>query len=685
MAENSDSREQVAKANELFNKGDYSSALQILLPILQREPSNVDILLSVVQCHHRLKDYANMMKYAEQLKNVAPNRYEPYNFLGLCALDSQKDPNLALELLNEGIKRAPNVWSLYFNRGECYFIMNRYEEAIKEYTIALQLNPKAINVLRARADIYIKTNNLKQALYDAELVAELDPNDKGWQNMLSALKNFDAGKALFDKNDNRGAIEYFVKAAIALPKSADAAYYAGRTYYRIAEYDRSMEYIKRFLELDPNRSGGHNVLGLLYLNQKRYDEAITEFDLAIKFDEKDAVVHSNKGDTYFLAQKFDDALKEYNTAISMNPSNPGNFLGRAQTYFSLNKKQEGIADLRTTLLLYPANKTAKDLIQEKIGVQLSDEEIKGGLTQFNIVEAPKETFNDVAGMDELKEVLRKAIIYPFLYADLTKEYGVRAGGGVLLYGPPGCGKTFIAKAVAGEAKANLIDAKLSDVFGVWVGTTEKNIHNMFELARHNTPAILFVDELDALGGARGIETGAKTYAQATNVFLTELDGVSTSNDNILVLGATNAPWFVDPAVKRSGRLGQLIYVPPPDMEERKALFQLYLKSKPIEDNIDFDKLAAMSEAFSASDIALICREAGKKPWEEAIKSGVKRKIRMDDLTSTLAAIKPTLPAWYESAKIAIAQAKDLYPELAKDIDEYEKRKSHGAEGFSAYR
>ncbi len=203
--------------------------------------------------------------------------------------------------------------------------------------------------------------------------------------------------------------------------------------------------------------------------------------------------------------------------------------------------------------------------------------------KFDPIKITDIKFDNVVGMEKVKSELRRDILYHLKHADLAKEYKLALGGGIMLFGPPGCGKTFITKAVAGEADVNFIEAKVSDIYDVWVGSEGKAMKHMFAKARKSTPCILFFDEMELLGGTRE-STGHHVWArEALNVFLTEMDGATTNNEGMMVIGATNAPWMVDSALKRNGRLGKFIYVPPPDPEMREGLFRMYLKGRPLDE------------------------------------------------------------------------------------------------------
>lgn len=263
---------------------------------------------------------------------------------------------------------------------------------------------------------------------------------------------------------------------------------------------------------------------------------------------------------------------------------------------------------------------------------------------FQAIEATDVNFNDVGGMADLKEEIKLNIIYPFKNPELFIQYGKKAGGGILLYGPPGCGKTFIAKATASECNAMFFNISIADILDMHVGASEQKLHELFRLARRKAPSVIFIDEIDALGNDR-MKTGGNVYARTlVNQFLSELDGLGNDNTSIMVLGATNVPWFVDTALKRPGRFDKTIFVPPPEKEARAKIFELILAGKPIE-NIDYNLLAAKTKRYSAADISAVCNAAVDIKIREAMLTGNKGLISTQDLLKAVTKVNPSTIEW----------------------------------------
>lgn len=268
-----------------------------------------------------------------------------------------------------------------------------------------------------------------------------------------------------------------------------------------------------------------------------------------------------------------------------------------------------------------------------------------GLADF---ERPKLAFKDVGGMDALKEEIRMKIIYPLQHADLFKAYDKKVGGGVLLYGPPGCGKTLISKATAGEIKANFIALGLHQILDMWIGNSEKNMHEVFQLARQNAPCVLFFDEVDALAADRR-DLRQSAGRNLINQFLSEMDGADSQNDGVLILGATNAPWHIDPAFRRPGRFDRTLFVPPPDEGARGAIIEVMAQKKPIGD-LDPRALAKKTESFSGADLKAVFDLATEEVLSTAMKTGKVIPLTTKDLVRSAGRHKPTTRAWFESAK-----------------------------------
>lgn len=272
-------------------------------------------------------------------------------------------------------------------------------------------------------------------------------------------------------------------------------------------------------------------------------------------------------------------------------------------------------------------------------------------------------FVHVGGLQNLKDEIRKKIVLPLQRPDLYRAYGKKIGGGILMYGPPGCGKTFLAKATAGEVDANFLAVGIHEVLEMWIGQSERNLHTIFETAREHRPCVLFFDEVDALGASR---TDLKHNAgrQTINQFLAELDGLQSDNEGLLVLAATNAPWHMDSAFRRPGRFDRVIFVPPPDQEARYEILRLLLAEKPTKD-VDYDGLAKKTDRYSGADLKAVVDRAIESKLDDAVASGVPEPLTTKDLLAAVKAQRPSTGEWFATAKNYVLYANEagLYDDL----------------------
>ena len=258
------------------------------------------------------------------------------------------------------------------------------------------------------------------------------------------------------------------------------------------------------------------------------------------------------------------------------------------------------------------------------------------------------TLADVGGLEDVKRRLVSSFLAPARNPELRKLFGTSMRGGLLLYGPPGCGKTFLARAVAGELGARFFAVGLHEVLDMWLGQSERNLHEVFETARRCAPCVLFLDEVDALGMKRSNlsrSAGRNVVVQLLN----ELDGTMSRNEGLFVLAATNQPWDVDPALRRPGRLDRTLLVLPPDQPARRAILAYHLRGRPTA-GVDVERLAARSEGYSGADLRLVCESAAEAALEASVAAGAARRIEMADLERALAEVRPSVRPWFEVAR-----------------------------------
>ena len=274
-----------------------------------------------------------------------------------------------------------------------------------------------------------------------------------------------------------------------------------------------------------------------------------------------------------------------------------------------------------------------------------DEKPEGDAWAFENVTS---TLADVGGMQSVKDRLTMAFLAPLRNPEIRKLYGKSLNGGLLLYGPPGCGKTYIARALAGELGAAFMNIKISDVMARYFGESEANLHELFETARANAPVVFFLDEIDAIGMRRA-DMGYSGMRSVTNQLLMELDGIGSDNEGVFVLAATNTPWDVDPALRRPGRFDRSVAVLPPDGPARQAVLYHHLKSRPVE-GIDMRYLVQRTNGFTGADLAHLVDSAVEYAMMDSVRTGNVRMVTMQDFLRALAQIRPSAGPWFVTAR-----------------------------------
>lgn len=255
---------------------------------------------------------------------------------------------------------------------------------------------------------------------------------------------------------------------------------------------------------------------------------------------------------------------------------------------------------------------------------------------------------DVAGMEDVKRRLEMAVLNPLRNPEITRAYGKRLRGGLLLYGPPGCGKTFLARAIAGELGSHFVSIGISEILDMYYGQSERNLAAVFRNARRRSPTVMFFDEIDALGRKRTIRRN-DAGRDLANVLLSELDGAESTNEDLFVIAATNHPWDVDVALRRPGRLDRTLFVPPPDEQARKGIFDKCVGELPTED-LDCGWLASHTKGFSGADIVHVCNTASEAALAKAISSGRIEPVTMALMRESLTGIKASTRGWFETAR-----------------------------------
>lgn len=293
-------------------------------------------------------------------------------------------------------------------------------------------------------------------------------------------------------------------------------------------------------------------------------------------------------------------------------------------------------------------------VLEKMEIRMEDftnayKEITPTAMREVYIEVPAVHWDEIGGLEEVKEELREAVEWPLKSPDMFNRMGIRPPKGILLFGPPGCGKTLLARGVATESEANFITIKGPEVFSKWVGESEKAIREVFRKGRMAAPAVLFFDEVDSLVSRRGLGYGDSGVSERViSQLLTEMDGVTSLRD-VVVMAATNRPDILDPAILRPGRFDRLIYVPQPDEKSRVKIFEIYTKDMPLMKDVDLSRLATLTKNYSGADIEALCREAALNALRRDVKA---KEVPLADFQGAMKKIGPSISSdmesWYKS-------------------------------------
>ncbi|MCL4389359.1 AAA family ATPase [Candidatus Marsarchaeota archaeon] len=469
------------------------------------------------------------------------------------------------------------------------------------------------------------------------------------------------------------------------------------------------------------KAKAHWKAGNSFFETSKMQEAIAEYNEAVNIDPKYADAYFNRALTYRILQEYDLAQRDLEKVMELQPKSWDAPLLIGDMSESKNDLLGAKFWYEKSLANNPNYAEAKTRLQNIDAIMHADMKMPAGFpsgsgikssTAYKPAQAEQKTviedgqikrlafyksdsnFGKVAGLEKIKQYLTENVVLAIKTPALFKKYGKQLGLGLILYGPPGVGKTYIVNALAGEADAKVFVAQINQIIDMYTGNTEKNLHAIFEAARDNTPCILVFDELDALGVKRGGGGGEQSTAMrsAINQFLVEMNGLEKNPEGIFVVGTTNQPWDIDPALKRSGRFGDRIYVGPPTYKERVAMLKLETKNKP-KGFINYGRLARATTGYSPADIKKVVDKAAMRPLLHEYTTRAERKLTTGDIIAVLKNKDEngsSLDEWYSMVKKDVisktetqivdgkkqeivkegkldAQEKVLYKKMIKDI------------------
>ncbi len=409
--------------------------------------------------------------------------------------------------------------------------------------------------------------------------------------------------------------------------------------------------LRSALLVSPDNNPLRLLLADALIQHSKLEEAEVELKHILNKDQQHEQAKMSLAKVYFLQAKYSMTIVILEEIAEAKSLSAEYLIMLSKALFRNNEAGKAIEYYKKSLQINPSltdEELDQNLRNSSTGnpdVNQLIEDLEEGM---KLIEKPSINFSHVGGMKNVKEEIDIKIVQPLLNQELFKKYGKKIGGGILMYGPPGCGKTHLARATAGQIKANFISIGIHDVLNMWMGNSEKQLHELFELARRQAPCVMFFDEIDALGASRS-DMRQSSSKMLINQFLNELDGVQYSNDGLLILAATNAPWHLDNAFRRPGRFDRIIFVHPPDAEGRENILKILLDGKPVGE-VDYKTLAKKTEEFSGADLMAVVDRAVESKLREALKTGLPKPIETKDLLTSALDVKPSTKEWFTTAR-----------------------------------
>ncbi|MDP7975385.1 MAG: AAA family ATPase [TACK group archaeon] len=502
----------------------------------------------------------------------------------------------------------------------------------------------------------------------------------------------DAG-ALFDKNQFQDAIKLYDRAIEKCDDYSSAYFNRALCYALINDYEKARQDVLKVLQLQPAAADAKYVLGLIEEYQGNYEEAVRLYGEALKLDPNYQPARARLESTKARLGKGGD---DQGRSSSGNPladlfDPDGDKQPQAAKASSEGGEAQAERKPRKRTRAGRKGRGGKEVVETEIGDEKGIE-----IVGFSF---PTRTFKDVVDLESVKKKVRERVIVALRRPSIYKKYDYQPKMNMLMYGPPGCGKTYVAEAVAGELRAPFVALDVAEILSAYFGESEKNIKKVFEtaekLAEKKGICVLFFDELDSIGINRMqlYASDSETYRNVVSQLMESLNRVSQVK-GLILLAATNRPWDVDPALRRSGRLTEHLYVPPPDKDARLALLKMYLGKAPLL-NLDLEEVALATEGFSSSDMSSLVDEAKARAIERENEELDKRRknpsyvpkqsgVTTEDFLGVIRekVVRPSLYVWYSELLREVASEPQIaqeYADLIEDAKKYDVNKNERSE------